>query len=55
MIRYSGDTRPCPNLIEKGKKANLLIHEGTFEDELFQDAQDKKHSTFSEARQVAER
>ncbi len=52
-IVYSGDTRPCPELAEAGRNANLLIHEATFEDELQSDAEAKKHCTISEALGIA--
>ena len=29
--RYSGDTRPCPLLIEEGRDATVVIHEATFD------------------------
>lgn len=32
-IVYSGDTRPCNNLIKVGRRCDLLIHEATFADE----------------------
>ncbi|KAH8926607.1 hypothetical protein BT69DRAFT_1347937 [Atractiella rhizophila] len=35
---FSGDTRPCPALIEAGKEADLLIHEATIEDDVPIDA-----------------
>ncbi|KAL0484430.1 trz1, partial [Acrasis kona] len=47
-IIYSGDTRPCLNLM-KIKECGILIHEATFEDELGEEAIKKKHSTFGEA------
>ena len=53
-VVYSGDTRPCPALVEAGKGATLLIHEATLEDSMVADAQEKKHCTMSEALQVAE-
>jgi ribonuclease Z len=46
---YSGDTRPCAALTSAARDATVLIHEATFEDELFEDAVKKKHSTTSEA------
>lgn len=72
---YSGDTRPCDRLIQKGRNADLLIHEvsvvdgplpletlnskslsqATFEDDLEEDALQKRHSTISEALTVAAR
>jgi ribonuclease Z len=48
-IVYSGDTRPCAQLIEAGKGATVLIHEATFEDTLQEEAVKKKHSTTKEA------
>ena len=48
-VIFSGDTRPCPKLSEFGKGAKLLIHEGTFEDDLQEEAVAKKHCTVSEA------
>jgi len=51
---YSGDTRPCDLLIEYGQEANVLIHEATFEDNKVIEAIQKKHSTISEAQQVAQ-
>ena len=52
-VVYSGDTRPCPELINAGQGADLLIHEATFEDELVQDAIERRHCTVSEALEVA--
>ncbi|KAL1915603.1 uncharacterized protein VTP21DRAFT_6727 [Calcarisporiella thermophila] len=52
---YSGDTRPSENLIEAGKDATLLLHEATLEDEMVQEALAKRHSTVSEAIDVARR
>lgn len=49
---YSGDTRPCERLVEAGRGATVLIHEATFEDDKAQEAVNKRHSTFSEAREV---
>lgn len=46
---FSGDTRPCPELIEAAKGATLLIHEATFDDELREEALAKKHSLTCEA------
>ncbi|CEO95515.1 unnamed protein product (mitochondrion) [Plasmodiophora brassicae] len=46
---YSGDTRPCPALIDAGAGATVLVHEATFDDELADEAVLKRHSTMSEA------
>ena len=52
-IVYSGDTRPCRNVIELAKDADLLIHDATLlsSEELLAD--DFGHSTALEAAQVA--
>ncbi|KAI9487736.1 MAG: hypothetical protein EXX96DRAFT_476335 [Benjaminiella poitrasii] len=46
---YSGDTRPCDNLVNVGKNATLLIHEATLEDAEIDKAIAKRHTTTSEA------
>jgi ribonuclease Z len=51
-IVYSGDTRPSDLLIFYGQKADLLIHEATFEDDKIQEAMNKKHTTINEAIEV---
>lgn len=51
-ILYSGDTRPCVNVIEKGRQCaplTVLLHEATFDDSLAEEAVWKRHSTISEA------
>ncbi|XP_071712234.1 tRNase Z TRZ3, mitochondrial [Rutidosis leptorrhynchoides] len=51
-IVYSGDTRPCPELIEASRGATVLIHEATFEDALVDEAIARNHSTTGEAIEV---
>ncbi|WCJ40821.1 tRNAse Z TRZ4 mitochondrial [Euphorbia peplus] len=53
-IVYSGDTRPCPELVEAAHGATVLIHEATFEDDLMEEAVAKNHSTTKEAIEVGE-
>ncbi|XP_056871053.1 zinc phosphodiesterase ELAC protein 2 isoform X2 [Takifugu flavidus] len=48
-VAFSGDTRPCDAFVHLGKDATLLIHEATLEDGLEQEAEEKRHSTTSEA------
>lgn len=48
-VTYSGDTKPCDALVELGLNSTLLIHEATMEDELYEDALAKMHSTVSQA------
>jgi len=51
-VVYSGDTRPCQNLVRAGFRADLLIHEATFADDEMTHAMRKKHSTFGEALRI---
>lgn len=50
---YSGDTRPCEELIKYGMDAHILIHEATFESTSTKEAFAKDHTTILEARQVS--
>jgi ribonuclease Z len=52
-ITYSGDTAPCDNLIKLGMNSDVLIHEATFSKELKNVAKEKKHSTSTDAANVA--
>jgi len=54
-IVYSGDTRPCAELVTAGTDATLLIHEATFEDNLQSEAEIKKHSTTGEALEISKK
>jgi len=52
-IVYSGDCTPDQHLIEAGKAADLLIHEGTFDVPLREEAQERLHSTVEDAARTA--
>jgi ribonuclease BN (tRNA processing enzyme) len=62
-ICYSGDTRPCTNLVQScnhftkscGEKVSFLLHEATFDnDERGKlEAKKKRHATIEEAKHVA--
>lgn len=52
-IIYSGDTKPCANILKLARKANLLIHECTFDDSLAEKADVEWHSTPSEIATLA--
>lgn len=52
-IAYSGDARPCSDLIEAGRGCDLLIHEATFDFRHQEDAIIKKHCTSTEAIEVS--
>lgn len=53
-VAYSGDTRPNPFFATQvGAGAGLLVHEATHEDDLAAEARAKRHSTISEALDVA--
>ncbi|KAK0312725.1 hypothetical protein LTR01_002387 [Friedmanniomyces endolithicus] len=51
---YSGDCRPSHAFSRIGRGSTVCIHEATFDDELWGDAQAKNHSTTSEALGVAQ-
>lgn len=54
-IVYSGDTRPCPALVERGRGCTLLIHECTYMDQVHINlAVTNRHSTWKEALAVGE-
>uniref|UniRef100_A0A1A7YY35 Zinc phosphodiesterase ELAC protein 2 n=1 Tax=Iconisemion striatum TaxID=60296 RepID=A0A1A7YY35_9TELE len=48
-LAFSGDTMPCNAFVNIGKNSTLLIHEATLEDELEEEAVEKRHSTTSQA------
>jgi ribonuclease Z len=54
-IVYSGDTRPTENVVELAKNADLLIHDGTLDDELTDKAYEDGHSTASQAAEIAKK
>lgn len=50
---YSGDTLPCQNLINYATNCRVLIHEATFQEGLEVDALIKKHTTTTQAVEIA--
>ncbi|MFA6035490.1 MAG: ribonuclease Z [Candidatus Micrarchaeia archaeon] len=52
-IVYTGDTMKCDAVVKAAKGADLLVHEGTFGDELKKEAEEKEHATVSDAAKVA--
>jgi ribonuclease Z len=52
-IVYSGDTRPCDTILEASKAADVLIHDGSFADEMADWAKESKHSTAGEVANLA--
>ncbi len=52
-VVYSGDTRPTENVVELAQNADLLIHDGTLDDELTDKAYEDGHSTASQAAEIA--
>ncbi len=52
-IVYSGDTRPCENLREAAKDADILIHEAMYTEEHSQLAEERGHSTAKQAANIA--
>lgn len=53
--RYSGDTKPCQNLVDAGQDSTVLIHEATMADDQIGMAEEKAHSTIGQAVDVAKR
>ncbi|KAL6996444.1 ribonuclease Z [Sarracenia purpurea var. burkii] len=53
-IVYSGDSRPCPEIINASHGATVLIHEATFEDGMVDEAIARNHSTTKEAIEVGD-
>jgi len=54
-IVYTGDTRPSQGLVRFAENADLLIHEATFDDELWERAREDGHSTPSQAAETAKK
>ena len=52
-ITYSGDTRPCEDMVMFAKDSTLLIHESTFIQKESQNAEEYGHSTARDAALVA--
>jgi ribonuclease Z len=52
-VVYTGDSRPSKRLVKLAMKADLLIHDCTFDDDLAERAREDGHSTPSQAAQTA--
>jgi ribonuclease Z len=50
-VVYSGDTRPCENIVKISKNADLLIHDGTF----LEEEEGKAHADVKQAAKIAEK
>jgi ribonuclease Z len=50
-VVYSGDTKPCENIMKIAKDADLLIHDGTF----LEEEEGKAHADVKQAAKVAEK
>ena len=51
-VVYSGDTKPCKNIVKISKGADLLIHDGTF---LEEDVGSKSHADVKKAAKLAKK
>ncbi|KIM28972.1 hypothetical protein M408DRAFT_329016 [Serendipita vermifera MAFF 305830] len=54
-LTYSGDTKPCQNLVVAGMESTILIHEATMADDQVEMAEEKAHSTIGQAVDIAKR
>jgi len=52
-IVISGDTKPCEEMVEFSKDADVLVHEATFDSELEGIAKEYGHTTASQAAEIA--
>jgi ribonuclease Z len=52
-IVISGDTKPCDQMIGFSQEADILIHEGTFDTQLQDIAEDYGHTTATQAAEIA--
>ncbi|MFP4655759.1 MAG: ribonuclease Z [Methanohalobium sp.] len=54
-IVYSGDTRPCDDVLNASKGADVLIHDGSLDNKQYDWAIESMHSTASEAANLAKK
>ena len=54
-IVISGDTKPIKEMIKFAKNANVLIHEATFDSNMKEVSSEYRHSTASEAAEIAKK
>lgn len=54
-IAYSGDTKPCDNIVSLAKDADMLIHEAFFEDDAKEWAYAREHATVRQAAEIAKK
>lgn len=52
-VIYTGDTRPCGSVLEASRDADILIHDGSFADEMAEWAGESMHSTAGEVAALA--
>ncbi|AKB77667.1 Ribonuclease Z [Methanosarcina horonobensis HB-1 = JCM 15518] len=52
-VVYTGDTRPCKAVLEASRDADVLIHDGSFADEMADWAEESMHSTAGEVAALA--
>ncbi|MEM1549033.1 MAG: ribonuclease Z [Candidatus Methanomethylicia archaeon] len=52
-IVFSGDTRPCENILNLSRNADILIYDSTFDDSMIDKAISDMHSTAGEAAELA--
>ena len=54
-VVYTGDTRPCNNVLRLAENADILIHDGTFSHEEKELVEDSAHTTNVQAAEIAKK
>ena len=52
-VVYTGDTRPSVDILDAATKADVLVHEGTFDGSMSEIALEKGHSSVTQAAEIA--
>ena len=54
-IVYTGDTKPCDNVVKISMNADLLIHDGTFFEDYLVEGRRAGHASFKQAIEIAKK
>ncbi len=53
VVVYTGDTAPCPSVVEAARGATVLVHDATFAEDMAEEAHEQGHSTAADAARAA--